>query len=612
MNRKVAFKQNHSWLPGRSPRVLGPCLLLLCLVPGIGVAQRYTILHQFTNFWGQEYPNADLVLAGHTLYGTTAGFTGRGEVFKVNADGSGYTKLRSLDQNGASAGLVLSGTTLYGTTINDGAYGVGTVFKLQTNGSDYTVLKEFDGTNGAQSYGGLILSDEVLYGTTQGGGTSNSGTVFKIHTDGSSHTVLKNCTFEEGSVPFARLVLSGGKLYGTTYSGGGFGYGTVFKVNTDGSGYGVVKSFDGYGGGSMPWAGLLLIDTILCGTTAGGGSQGMGTVFRVNTVGSGFRVLKSFNGSDGANPRARLISAGRTLFGTTPYGGKCDFGTIFSLQIDGSAYIVLKSFTGGDGANPQQGGLLLSDATLYGTTGAGGISNCGVVFSLLLSPAMQKSPQSRTAEAGSTISFSARADGFPPITYEWVFNATNLLCSGTNSLLLLTNVQPSRAGAYTVVVTNLFGASTSAPAMLSVIPPVPRKMVPAISLTGDVGSYLHLSYAGTLGPGVYWQALDTVTLTATPQFYPDLTDPLPSARFYRAWQTNVPSVQPMLQMIQAAEITLTGAIASKVRVDYINQYGPTDAWMTLDTVAMTNSTQPYFDFTMFRQPARLYRIVLVP
>jgi hypothetical protein len=137
-------------------------------------------------------------------------------------------------------------------------------------------------------------------------------------------------------------------------------------------------------------------------------------------------------------------------------------------------------------------------------------------------------------------------------------------------------------------------------------------MVPAISLTGDLGSVLHLSYADTLGPGAYWQALDAVTLTATSQFYPDLTDPLPSARFYRAWQTNVPSVQPVLQMSFATELTLTGAIGSKVRVDCINQYGPTDAWMTLDTVTLTNTAEPYFDFTVFRQPARLYRVVPVP
>ena len=49
-----------------------------------------------------------------------------------------------------------------------------------------------------------------------------------------------------------------------------------------------------------------------------------------------------------------------------------------------------------------------------------------------------------------------------------------------------------------------------------------------------------------------------------------------------------------------------------MRIDWINQFGPTDAWVTLDTVALTNTTQPYFDFTMFRQPARLYRVVQVP
>ena len=127
-----------------------------------------------------------------------------------------------------------------------------------------------------------------------------------------------------------------------------------------------------------------------------------------------------------------------------------------------------------------------------------------------------------------------------------------------------------------------------------------------------MGSLLHLSYASKLGPGASWQELDAVTLTATPQFYPDLTQPLPSARFYRAWQTNVPSVAPALQMSLATEITLTGAIGSNVRVDYINQFGPTDAWVTLATVTLTNTTEPYFDFTMFHQPARLYRLVPVP
>ena len=127
-----------------------------------------------------------------------------------------------------------------------------------------------------------------------------------------------------------------------------------------------------------------------------------------------------------------------------------------------------------------------------------------------------------------------------------------------------------------------------------------------------MGSFLHLSYASTRGSSADWQELGAVTPTATQQFYPNLSLPVPSAQFYRAWQTNVTSVQPVLQMGLATEITLTRAMGSNVRIDYINQFGPTDAWVTLDTVTLTNTSQIYFDTSNIGQPARLWRIVPLP
>ena len=59
-------------------------------------------------------------------------------------------------------------------------------------------------------------------------------------------------------------------------------------------------------------------------------------------------------------------------------------------------------------------------------------------------------------------------------------------------------------------------------------------------------------------------------------------------------------------------LTLTDAIGNSVRVDYINQFGPTDAWATLATVTLTNTTQLYFDTSAIGQPPRLWRIVPVP
>ena len=218
----------------------------------------------------------------------------------------------------------------------------------------------------------------------------------------------------------------------------------------------------------------------------------------------------------------------------------------------------------------------------------------------------------QTAEAGTTVSFSVEVTNTPPeATYQWYFSGTNALGGGTNSHLRLTNVQPAQAGAYTVVVTNLLGAVTSAPAFLSVIPPVERQVLPAVSLTGGSGSFLHLEYADSLfAAAPQWLSLSNVTLGSGPQFCFDLFQPLPAQRFYRAWQTNGP--QPALGMSQATEIPLAGAIGSSVRIDYINRFGPTNAWVTLNTVLLTNTTQLYFDVTAFQQPTRLYRLVAVP
>ena len=59
-------------------------------------------------------------------------------------------------------------------------------------------------------------------------------------------------------------------------------------------------------------------------------------------------------------------------------------------------------------------------------------------------------------------------------------------------------------------------------------------------------------------------------------------------------------------------ITLTGNIGDSLRLDYINQIGPTNVWVTLDTITLTNTSQLYFDTSMIGQPPRLYRIVPVP
>jgi hypothetical protein len=223
-------------------------------------------------------------------------------------------------------------------------------------------------------------------------------------------------------------------------------------------------------------------------------------------------------------------------------------------------------------------------------------------------PTVLASPQTQTAEAGTTVILTVDATGEPPPAYQWYFNGTNTL-SCTSCDLVLTGMLPSESGTYTVVVSNALGAVTSAPVMLNVIPPVERRPVPGVLVTGQTGSLLNVDYADLFSRAPNWSTLDSVSLTSTSQYYFDLTLPLPSQRFYRAWRTGASAAVPPLDLHLVPAITLTGSIGASVRLDYINQFGPTDAWVTLDTVVMTNTSQLYFDTSAWWQPQRLYRLV---
>jgi len=270
------------------------------------------------------------------------------------------------------------------------------------------------------------------------------------------------------------------------------------------------------------------------------------------------------------------------------------------------------------GNAPSLGGSVFpgdNHATVYylpGTTGWGSTFGGRPTALWTQVPTIQASPQSQTAEAASAVGLRVKASSPLPLFYFWHLNATNLLSSGTNWQLELTNLELSQSGAYTVVISNVLGAITSAPALLNVIAPVERRPVPGIKVTGETGSLLNLDYTDSLSPAPRWTPLGSVSLASASQSYFDLTLPLPLQRFYRAWQTGTPGVLPYLNLQLVPAITLTGSIGHSVRVDAINQFGPVDAWFTLDTVTLTNTSQLYFDTSAWQQPPRLYRLMQVP
>lgn len=629
------------------------CLLLLGLPVFAATAQSWSVLHSFGEPMAGVYPDDSPLAQGTdgTLYGITRYTTmtnwpdergaGGGTIYKLNADGTGFEVLKIFapteDQPGLEGGLVVSGATLYGSTIRDGVYGAGTVWRINTDGTGFEVLKHFN-TQPGDGYGPnpvLVLAGSTLFGTTDRTGSSNGvalgyGTIFRLETDGSGFTVLHHFRAPyDGAGGFSSMVLSDDTLYGTSFNGGIGDKGTVFRINTDGTGFTVLRRFT-TSDGAYPIGGLILSNGKLYGTTYGGGNYyppnaglGCGTVFSMNTDGSGFTTLKHLDATAWW-PRAGLVLSGNRLYGTTLYGGESHpgYGSIFALNTDGSGFEILKHFNGESGGN---GGadLLLSVRSLFGACTSGGEWGRGLVYSLELPgpPVFRRSPLAQTAEAGTRVLFTAQVESDANLIFQWACNTTNVLGPGACSLvtngnwvatLALDCVSPSDSGNYTLTATDIRGAVASAAARLSVIPPIDSTIVPGVVVTGDEGTVVDIESTDSLDAAPNWQPLGCVSLVGTSNCFFDATQPFRSQVFYRARQQGTANVAPTLDLHLVPAITLAGTIGTAFQVEGINQFGPIDAWFPLATVTLTNSTQLYFDTAAIGQPPRLYRLISLP
>jgi uncharacterized repeat protein (TIGR03803 family) len=195
-------------------------------------------------------------------------------------------------------------------------------------------------------------------------------------------TLLHSFTNTDGAQPHASLTVSGNTLFGTTMFGGTEGSGTVFAVNTDGSGFTQLHSFLYTDGGDIT-ADLLLVGDTLYGAAYQGDIGYQGGLFSLSTGGADFTNEYVFSGTpDGGAPKAGLLLFSNYLFGTASGGtGTNSDGTVFMVEPNGSNFSVLHAFSGTDGADPD-GDLVLGGNVLYGTTYNGGASNLGAIFSV--------------------------------------------------------------------------------------------------------------------------------------------------------------------------------------------------------------------------------------
>jgi hypothetical protein len=110
-----------------------------------------------------------------------------------------------------------------------------------------------------------------------------------------------------------------------------------------------------------------------------------------------------------------------------------------------------------------------------------GAATSGVcVVSVLpaIPPSIVSPPQPVTTYAGLTAAFTVTATG-PQLGYQWQADRVPLP-GATNRSLVMSNVQPARAGEYRVIVANTLGAATSTVATLTVLVPAPGSFPAAV------------------------------------------------------------------------------------------------------------------------------------
>ena len=147
-------------------------------------------------------------------------------------------------------------------------------------------------------------------------------------------------------------------------------------------------------------------------------------------------------------------------------------------------------------------------------------------------PSISTPPLGQSFTLGSAVALSVSAGGTGPLFYQWQFNGVNI-GGATTATLALSNLSPTNAGAYRVVITNAVGTITSLPVDVYFYGDL--KLIAATVLAGSIGQQYRVDYADVVTVGTTnWQVLTNLALPYSPFLVIDPASSGKTKRFYRA------------------------------------------------------------------------------
>lgn len=221
-------------------------------------------------------------------------------------------------------------------------------------------------------------------------------------------------------------------------------------------------------------------------------------------------------------------------------------GQNYSLYCNG---VLVAYGTGGGWSDPNcslsfglwQGGGLLDEVSIYNRA----LSSLEVAQIFLAGSAGKckplmiiSEPQSQLAYWGNSAAFSVAASGgTPPYTYQW-FKTSSIIAGATNQTLVLTNLQSSDAGDYSVLVSDQAGnVVPSQPAILTVnLAGASIALYPGVTISGVVGQTYGIQSSTNLACTNCWIGLTNLTLTTSNTLWYDCVPASLTSKFYRVVQ----------------------------------------------------------------------------
>lgn len=173
-------------------------------------------------------------------------------------------------------------------------------------------------------------------------------------------------------------------LWGMAREGGATDAGVIYKMQTDGSGFSPVYSFEALNEGTAIGSqGMVLAsDGLFYGATIRGGAHDMGVLFSFDPISYIYRKKLDFSPQTGAYSYGALMQASNgKIYGTTQWEGANGYGTLFEYNIETNTLAVKYAWESGNGEATASFGVVEGDdGLLYGTRMTWGSAGKGVIF----------------------------------------------------------------------------------------------------------------------------------------------------------------------------------------------------------------------------------------